>query len=151
MVEVIIVSDGFNHFKTAVEEYLKRLQNSVIVTIIKSVKGKSEAEIIKRESESIKNLLENKKAYTIYCDIKAKSIGTEGLLALVENKQLQGKKVRFLVGGAYGIDDNILKDYIDERISFSACTLPHSLALLVLLEQLYRTESIKKGGKYHHG
>ena len=151
MVDIIIVSDGHGHFKTAAEEYIKRLQGDARVTAVKSTKGKDPNDIKRRESEALKTVLESKKAYTVYCDVTGKPISTEGLLDLVEKRQLQSEKVRFVVGGAYGIDEAAAGKCMDERISFSACTLPHGLALLVLLEQLYRIFSIRKGGKYHHG
>jgi len=68
----------------------------------------------------------------------------------IEKSKLTHPDVTFLIAGAYGIDDEILKDLIDKRISFSPMTFPHSLALLVLLEQLYRVIQIEKNTGYHH-
>lgn len=55
--------------------------------------------------------------------------------------------ITFVVGGAYGFNS------VNENISLSIApwTLPHQLARIVLLEQIYRGLSILKGSGYHHG
>jgi 23S rRNA (pseudouridine1915-N3)-methyltransferase len=54
--------------------------------------------------------------------------------------------VCFVVGGPYGLD----LDGIDHRLSFGPVTLPHQLARVVLLEQLYRGHKILAGEPYHY-
>lgn len=54
----------------------------------------------------------------------------------------------FLIGGAYGLADKVLRR-ADRRLSLSSFTLGHELALLVLLEQLYRAFTILSGEPYH--
>ncbi|HEX6939612.1 MAG TPA: 23S rRNA (pseudouridine(1915)-N(3))-methyltransferase RlmH [Longimicrobiales bacterium] len=56
--------------------------------------------------------------------------------------------VAFLIGGAFGIDDDAL-GRADRRLSLSPLTLPHDLARLVLAEQLYRAGTIVRGEPYH--
>lgn len=57
------------------------------------------------------------------------------------------KDVTFVIGGAYGYDN------IGEHIALSIAqwTLPHQLAKIIILEQIYRGFSILSGSKYHHG
>jgi 23S rRNA (pseudouridine1915-N3)-methyltransferase len=62
--------------------------------------------------------------------------------------KLAGRDVVFLVGGAEGLAKSTVKAAHD-RWSLSVLTLPHELARVVLLEQLYRAESILKGEPYH--
>ena len=57
-------------------------------------------------------------------------------------------QVSFLLGGAGG-HSRALKNRADELWSLSKLTLPHELARLVLLEQLYRAETIRAGHPYH--
>lgn len=56
----------------------------------------------------------------------------------------------FVLGGAYGLDRDLLRD-ASRRLSLSAMTLPHELARLVLAEQLYRAGTIVRGEPYHKG
>jgi 23S rRNA (pseudouridine1915-N3)-methyltransferase len=55
----------------------------------------------------------------------------------------------FLIGGAYGIQPSLLEE-ADDVWSFGKITLPHLLARLLLLEQIYRADSINQSSKYHH-
>jgi len=54
----------------------------------------------------------------------------------------------FLIGGAYGLDDAVLRR-AHHRLALSSFTLPHDVARLVLVEQLYRAGTILRGEPYH--
>ncbi|BBL79144.1 ribosomal RNA large subunit methyltransferase H [Rubrobacter xylanophilus] len=56
--------------------------------------------------------------------------------------------VAFVIGGPLGLSPEVLRR-ADERWSFGPVTLPHALARVVLLEQLYRAVKISRGEKYH--
>jgi 23S rRNA (pseudouridine1915-N3)-methyltransferase len=58
--------------------------------------------------------------------------------------------VALLIGGAFGIDSDLLKD-ARERISLSRMTFPHGLARIFLTEQLYRAGTILRNEPYHKG
>jgi 23S rRNA (pseudouridine1915-N3)-methyltransferase len=58
--------------------------------------------------------------------------------------------IAFLIGGALGLSDTILKE-ADRRMRLSTFTLPHDIARLLLLEQLYRAGTIARGEPYHKG
>lgn len=60
------------------------------------------------------------------------------------------RDVCFLIGGAFGLDASIL-ERAEDTLSLSRMTLPHELARIVLLEQLYRAHSILRGEPYHKG
>ncbi|WP_461211352.1 23S rRNA (pseudouridine(1915)-N(3))-methyltransferase RlmH [Desulfocurvus sp. DL9XJH121] len=55
----------------------------------------------------------------------------------------------FIVGGAYGLSDEVLAA-CRARLSLSAMTFPHELARVILLEQIYRASCIMRGAPYHH-
>lgn len=59
------------------------------------------------------------------------------------------KNLCFVMGSAYGFDDS-LKKKATQLISLSKMTLPHQLAKVVFIEQLYRAFTILKNEKYHH-
>jgi len=54
----------------------------------------------------------------------------------------------FILGGSFGLDASV-KSLADFRLSMSPMTFPHHLARVMLLEQLYRAETIQAGGRYH--
>jgi 23S rRNA (pseudouridine1915-N3)-methyltransferase len=64
--------------------------------------------------------------------------------------QEEARDVAFLIGGAFGLERGLL-DRCDGRLSLSPWTLPHELARLVLLEQLYRAGTLLAGEPYHKG
>lgn len=60
-----------------------------------------------------------------------------------------GRTPCFLVGGAYGLGENVLAA-AEHRLSLGRMTFPHELARVILYEQLYRAEQIRAGTGYHH-
>ncbi len=59
------------------------------------------------------------------------------------------RDLRFVIGGPYGVGDEV-RAWCDDVIRLSSMTLPHELARLVLLEQLYRAWTILRREPYHH-
>lgn len=68
----------------------------------------------------------------------------------VESWRDRGENVVFVIGGAHGLDDSLLSR-ANHLLSLSKWTLPHELARLTLLEQLYRACTILRGEPYHKG
>jgi 23S rRNA (pseudouridine1915-N3)-methyltransferase len=64
----------------------------------------------------------------------------------VEERRMSRRDLCFVIGGAHGID----LQHADHRLSLGAMTLPHQLARVVLLEQLFRAHKIIAGEPYHH-
>jgi 23S rRNA (pseudouridine1915-N3)-methyltransferase len=64
----------------------------------------------------------------------------------LEERRRSGRDLCFVIGGPYGLD---LED-VDHRLSLGQLTLPHQLARVILLEQLYRGHKILAGEPYHY-
>ena len=64
----------------------------------------------------------------------------------LEERRMSGRDLCFVIGGPFGLD---LAD-VDHRLSLGAMTLPHQLARVVLLEQIYRGHKILAGEPYHY-
>lgn len=64
----------------------------------------------------------------------------------LEQRRMSGLDLCFVVGGPYGLDLNGAQ----HRLSLGKMTLPHQLARVVLLEQLYRAHKILAGEPYHY-
>jgi 23S rRNA (pseudouridine1915-N3)-methyltransferase len=69
-----------------------------------------------------------------------------GFSRFLEERRQSGRDLCFIVGGPYGLD----LEGVDHRLSLGAITLPHQLARVVLLEQLYRAHKILAGEPYHY-
>jgi 23S rRNA (pseudouridine1915-N3)-methyltransferase len=82
-------------------------------------------------------------------DIKGKETSSESLAAKIDTYALSGEsQLAFIIGGSDGVTAEV-KQRATERISFGPITLPHNLARVVLLEQLYRAFKISRGEPYH--
>jgi 23S rRNA (pseudouridine1915-N3)-methyltransferase len=64
----------------------------------------------------------------------------------LEQRRQSGRDLCFVIGGPFGLELN----EVDHRLSLGAMTLPHQLARVVLLEQLYRAHKILAGEPYHY-
>lgn len=82
----------------------------------------------------------------VVLDERGKLFTTEGLWE--ELRRWEGERVAFLVGGAEGYPEGV-REGADLLLSLSPLTLQHELALLVLMEQLYRILTLRAGHPYH--
>ena len=79
-----------------------------------------------------------------------RSLSSVGLAERLGQWKREDRDVAFVLGGAHGLDATVL-DAAESQLSLSSMTLPHELARLTLLEQLYRACTILKGEPYHKG
>jgi 23S rRNA (pseudouridine1915-N3)-methyltransferase len=82
---------------------------------------------------------------------RGKSLTSAGLARYLGDRSSHGAAgAAFVVGGAFGLAPSYAGE-ADHRLALSAMTLPHGLARLVLVEQLYRAGTILRGEPYHKG
>lgn len=87
--------------------------------------------------------------HVVLLAIDGKERSSEGLSKRLDNLMLQGKSnFAFVIGGSDGVSDEV-RQRANELLSFGPITLPHNLARVVLLEQLYRSQKISHGEPYH--
>jgi len=135
------------------EDYAKRLRRYFPVNIIEvaeeDMNRRSHNEVLSAEGDRILERLP-KEAYLISLDReKGKQHPSEKLAQRLEDLGLSGRsQVAFVVGGPLGLSPEVLKRS-NELWSFGSITLPHALAKVVLLEQLYRAAKIHRNEKYH--
>lgn len=150
MLQIIIVSDSFNHFDKPIQEYIKRLGKEINIIKIKPEKNWETEVIVRKETEKIKEVLLKEKGFVIWLDFLWDELSTEKLAEFVDKTLLRQSKITFVIGGSYWYDKVTLDLFLHKKISLSKMTFPHSMACLMLLEQIYRIKSIAKNTGYHH-
>ena len=98
-----------------------------------------------REDEQVERRVPER-AYVSLLDAAGASYSSEAFARWLEDRRQAGRDVCFVVGGPYGTT----LERCDHRLSFGPMTLPHQLARVVLLEQLFRAHKILAGEPYHH-
>jgi 23S rRNA (pseudouridine1915-N3)-methyltransferase len=142
------------YVKAGVEEFTKRISKYYPVewTIIPLPKNSgmlSEADLKKKEGEIILEWLQ-KEDYLVALDERGKQMSSEELAEFIMKRTNESvKNLVFLIGGAYGIDQAVLKR-ANFKWSLSHLVFPHQLVRLILAEQIYRACSINRNEKYHH-
>jgi len=135
------------------DDYAKRLRRYFPVNIIEvaeqDMNRRSRDEVLSAEGQRILDRLP-KEAYVISLDReKGKQLSSETLAQKLEGLGISGRShVAFVIGGALGLSPEVVRR--SHAIwSFGKVTLPHALARVVLLEQLYRAAKINRNEKYH--
>jgi len=121
------------------EEYLKRISRYAEV---EGVAVKDEAALLTMASGSRYKL--------VLLDLRGKQYSSEELAAFLEREQVNAVPLLFAVGGSDGFGDEA-RGAAGFVLSLGRMTLPHELARVVMLEQIYRAFTILKGHPYHVG
>lgn len=156
MLKINVVAVGKvkeKYFQEAINEYLKRLTRFAEVKIIevKEENFTKDSEELRKETlkKEEENILPYLKGYVIALAIEGKQFTSETLSKKLDDLTVTGvSEITFIIGGSYGLTEEI-KRKADLKFSFSLMTFPHTLARVILLEQLYRGFMIKAGSTYH--
>lgn len=137
----------------AADEYSEKINffhKFSLVQLNSVKKGRDEAEFKKSsESEVILKSLKPKE-YVILFDEKGKKLGSVEMSQKISKLQTHGTSdIVFVVGGAYGVDESVRKQ-AQEVWSLSDMVMNHHVAMLVVLEQIYRAFTILKNKPYHN-
>jgi len=98
-----------------------------------------------REDEAVERRIPER-AFVSLLDRGGRAYDSEAFAAWLEQRRQAGRDVCFVVGGPFGTT----LSHHDHKLSFGPLTLPHQLARVVLLEQLFRAHKILAGEPYHH-
>lgn len=143
-------------YLAACEEYKKRLAGFCKFDLVELAECRlpdnpSPAEIaagLSREADAIRGKLP-KGAWLCVLTPEGALQSSERLAETLKTVKLSGKSAAcFVLGSSFGLDDSV-KSAADLCLSMSPMTFPHHLARVMVLEQLYRAESIQAGSKYH--
>lgn len=132
------------YYRSAIEDYASRIVRLVPFEIEetreKSFPDKGRKARIRKESEAL--ALRRKGAHAVYLDPEGLMLTSQEFAQWLERT---GFNAEFILGGPHGceVPENAI------RISFGKMTLPHELARVVLLEQIYRALTLIKRIPYH--
>jgi 23S rRNA (pseudouridine1915-N3)-methyltransferase len=117
-----------------VQHYLKLLARHARVEMIEV-----------RDDEQVASRVPQR-AFVSLLDREGEPLDSLAFSRFLEARRQAGRDVCFVVGGPFGLR----LDGVDQRLSLGPLTLPHQLARVVLLEQLYRGHKILAGEPYHY-
>lgn len=123
------------------EEYLKRLRryHNVRVTHVAD-KHAYDASYLQQIAGS---------AYKVALVIDGgKELSSPGLADFLEKRAIEAREICFMIGGPEGLPADVISQ-ANYRWSFGLLTYPHDLAMVILLEALYRASTINAGHPYH--
>lgn len=144
-----------SYLRDGCAEYVKRLGAYAKVNVVEVNEERcsdnpSDSEIqsvIKKEGERLIQKIPKGAAVIPLC-IEGREYDSREFSVLLENIAMQSSHICFVIGGSFGLADEV-KTMGKTKLSFGKMTLPHQLARMVLLEQVYRGFSISNNSKYH--
>ena len=140
----------------AAEEYAKRLRGYCKFELIELPEQRLPenpnqtqiADGLKKEAVQIMERIP-RGAWVCVMTLEGKLLSSEALADTLASVKAGGKSSAcFIIGSSFGMAPEV-KARADLRLSMSPMTFPHHLARIMVLEQLYRAESIQAGSKYH--
>ena len=149
-----IGKDHEPYVKPGIDDFTKRISRYYPVewTIIPTPKNAGMLSGIdgkKKEGALVMDRLQ-KDDWLVALDERGRQLGSEGLSKLIQSRANESvKNLVFLIGGAFGLDDAVLRR-ANFQWSLSELTFPHQLVRLLLAEQVYRACTILRNEKYHH-
>ncbi len=113
----------------------------------KLLRRQARVEIVEvREDEALERRIPSSSSVVVLLDERGTQLSSEAFAAFLEERRQGGRDVVFVIGGPYGTE----LERRDFTLSLGPMTLPHQLARVVLLEQLFRAHKILAGEPYHH-
>lgn len=133
----------------ACADYSKRLPSrwQFKVRELAQAQGATSELIMAKEADALMGAIPEK-SHVVALDNRGKAWSTEELALQLGRWQTLGKNISLVIGGADGLHDSI-GQRADQQWSLSALTFPHPLVRVILVEQLYRAQSLLDNHPYH--
>jgi 23S rRNA (pseudouridine1915-N3)-methyltransferase len=129
------------------DEYFKRISRFAEVS---SLAVKDEAVVLSLASAERQRDRQKERHKLILLDARGKQFSSEEFSAFLEREQLAAIPLLFAIGGSDGFSEEARKQ-ASFILSLGKMTLPHELARVILVEQIYRAFTILKNHPYHLG
>lgn len=139
---IIVSKREANAAEELFSEYFGRLSHYISINLltIKPSTLKEEATTILKKAAGFDLIL---------LDESGTEFSSVQFSEFLNRKLSSSRNLCFVIGSAYGFDESLKKKAV-HLISLSKMTLPHQLAKVIFIEQLYRAFTILKNEKYHH-
>jgi len=155
MIKLTIICLGKYKEKAFLElekEYLKRLKAFAKVNIqelpeVPYQDGQDIDRIKEKEAEQVKKYIP-KNSIVLLLEEKATQRNSEDLAKFLDRLTSLGQELVFVIGSGVGLHES-LRGLSNYQISLSPLTFTHNFARVLLLEQIYRSQMISSGRKYH--
>ena len=98
-----------------------------------------------REDEQVARRIPDR-AFVSLLSVGGQTFDSLSFSRFLEERRASARDLCFVIGGAFGLE----LEHVEHRFSLGGLTLPHQLARVVLLEQIYRGHKILAGEPYHH-
>lgn len=140
------------YWKEACAHYLRLLEPFMAVEVTEVRDGDARLDTGARCCQEGERLIAalGRNDWPIALHEKGRMVDSREFAKLLQDcEELRMKRPTFLIGGPFGLSESVL-ELTAAKISLSAMTWPHELARTLVLEQLYRAESIIRNTPYHH-
>ncbi len=145
-IRILNISDSDKDRKFWIDEFKKRLWNKLEIENIKPEKNWTKENIINKETDKIIKKIDKENNYKILLDIDWEQLNSIELAKQINKLN----HITFIIAWPYWLNKEKISKYINKKISLWRITMPHWLAKLVLLEQIYRSWTINTNKKYHY-
>lgn len=142
--------DRSGWFEPAVQDYAERVRRHTELELVELPAAKGAlppGDARRREAETLLGKL-RPESWLVALDERGTLLDSVELSRLVATARDAGRELVFCIGGDEGLDASV-RDRAWKVVALSRMTLPHRLARLVLMEQLYRSFSMLRGEPYH--
>ena len=137
---VTIGKPKLDYAKSGWDEYLGRLKRYHDIRLTQL------ADKYADDTSKLKNV--TKGSFVVGLIIEGKEFSSKVLAEFLISRKLEAREVSFVIGGPEGLPADF-QAACDVAWSFSKLTFPHDLAMVVLMESLYRASTINAGQPYH--
>lgn len=142
-IHIISVGKQNSEFHPLILKYQKMIKAIIKFTEISYSKKLPDNLITFYEAQKILEYVDSK-SFKIALDVRGKILSSNQFSDLINNHS----KISFIIGGAFGLDKSIL-EMMNFKVSLSQLTFPHAMAKLILIEQIFRAQTIIAGHPYH--
>lgn len=140
-------------FADAIDRYFNRIKHFFPIEVLeipaeRGRQSQSDVAIMRSQSARLLSAIPAR-GYTVVLDERGQSLDSLKFARWLERLTIDSPHgVHFVVGGDVGLDDPV-RERADKLLSLSAMTLPHQIARVVLLEQIYRACTLMRNISYH--